>query len=194
MSETVAPDYTIANNPHVLMHCGDVGSDEDGESGQRDLTLVTSAGCQTIYAKSGNKIEHIQGWSGEVVGHSLDPAQNDGIAKVVVAKSGDIVLIAEAGNIRMKAKNIYVETSGESGEGNFMVSANGQMTLATGSEFRVAAGRMCFASEGNMNFVGNMVVSGGFSKASAVASAGFLSSILAGDWASLITSISKTCK
>jgi len=188
------PDYTIANNPHVLMHCGDVGSDADGETNQRDLTFVTSAGCQTIYGKSGNKVQHIQGYSGEVVGHALDPTQKGGVAKAIVAKAGDIVLIAESGNIRMKAKNIYIETSGEEGEGNFMVAANGELRLATGGEFRVAAGRMCVVTEGNMNFVGNMIVSGGFTKGSSVASAGFLSSILAGNWASLLTSLSQTCK
>jgi len=188
------PDYTIANNPHVLMHCGDVGSDADGETNQRDLTFVTSAGCQTIYGKSGNKVQHIQGYSGEVVGHALDPTQKGGVAKAIVAKAGDIVLIAESGNIRMKAKNIYIETSGEGGEGNFMVAANGEVRLATGGEFRVAAGRMCIVTEGNMNFVGDMIHSGGFNKANAVASAGFLSSILAGNWASILTSLSQTCK
>ena len=53
---------------------------------------------------------------------------------------------------------------------------------------------MCVVTEGNMNFVGNMIVSGGFSKGSSVASAGFLSSILAGNWASLLTSLAQTCK
>lgn len=188
------PDYTIANNPHILLHCGDVGSESDGETNQRDLTMVTSSGCQTIYGKSGNKIQHIQGYSGEICGHALDPTQKGGVAKAVVAKSGDIVLIAESGNIRMKAKNIYIETEGDQGEGNFMVAANGEVRLATGGEFRVAAGRMCIVTEGNMNFVGDMMVSGAFNKGSAVASAGFLNSILAGNWASILTSLSQTCK
>jgi hypothetical protein len=188
------PDYTIANNPHVLMHCGDVGSDADGETNQRDLTFVTSAGCQTIYGKSGNKVQHIQGYSGEVVGHALDPTQKDGVAKAIVAKAGDIVLIAESGNIRMKAKNIYIETSGEEGEGNFMVAANGELRLATGGEFRVAAGRMCFICEGNMNFIGNMVISGSLNKGGALGSASFIQSLMSGNWGSVIMAAKDSCK
>ena len=188
-----APDYTVTNNPHALIHCGPIASDQAGDD-ERDLTIATSTNCQVVYSKTGNKVEHIQGWSGEVVGHEIDPTQTGAIGKAIVAKAGDIALIAESGNIRLKAKNIYIETSGEKGEGNFMVSANGGVRLSTGHEFRVAAGRMCFVSEGNMNFVGNMVLSGGFSKGSAVASAGFLSSLLAGNWASVVTSLSQTCK
>ena len=188
------PDYTIANNPHVLMHCGDVGSDADGETNQRDLTFVTSAGCQTIYGKSGNKVQHIQGYSGEVVGHALDPTQDGGVAKAIVAKAGDIVLIAESGNIRMKAKNIYIETSGEDGEGNFMVAANGELRLSTGGEFRVAAGRMCFICEGNMNFIGNMVISGSLNKGGALSSVSFIQSLMSGNWGSVIMAAKDSCK
>ena len=57
-----------------------------------------------------------------------------------------------------------------------------------------SASRMCIVSEGNMNFVGNMMLSGDFNKGSSVASAGFLSGILSGNWATLITAISQSCK
>ena len=53
---------------------------------------------------------------------------------------------------------------------------------------------MCFVSEGNVNFVGNMIVSGGFSKANAVAGAGLLKQLLAGNWADIVTAISQSCK
>jgi hypothetical protein len=38
------------------------------------------------------------------------------------------------------------------------------------------------------------MLAGNFNKGSAVSSAGFLKSILSGNWASLITAISQTCK
>jgi len=188
-----APDYTIAQNPHAFIHCGPVATDDVDD--KRDLTIITSGNNQIIHAKSGNKVERIQGFSGEVVGIAGDPSQEGGIGKAIVAKSGDIVLTAESGNIHLKAKNIYFEASaGEEGQGNIMANCNGFLQLSTGGEFRVAAGRMCFRSEGNMNFVGDMMISGSLSKGSSVASAGFLSSILSGNWASIITAISQSCK
>ena len=188
-----APDYTISQNAHAFVHCGPLKVDEKDD--KRDLTILTSSGNEVIYAKSGNKLERTQGFSGEVVGIAGDPSQEGGIGKAVVAKSGDIVLTAENGDIYLKARNIFFSASdGREGKGNIMAECNGYLQLATGGEFRVAAGRMCFVSEGNMNFVGQMVISGGMHKGSSLASAGFLSSILSGNWASIITSISQSCK
>ena len=105
------------------------------------------------------------------------------------------VLTAENGDIYLKARNIFLSASdGREGKGNIMAECNGYLQLATGGEFRVAAGRMCFVSEGNMNFVGQMVISGGIHKGSSLASAGFLSSIFTGNWDTIITSISQSCK
>tara|TARA_B100001287_G_scaffold263581_1_gene254590 strand:- start:3068 stop:3646 length:579 start_codon:yes stop_codon:yes gene_type:complete len=187
------PDYTIARNPHVFVHCGPLEVDEK-EIG-RDFTIKTSGGNEFVNVNNGNYRETIRGFSGEVVGVGGDPSQSGRIGKAIVAKSGDIVFNAEGGDIYLKAKNIYLSASdGEEGKGNIMAECNGYLQLATGGEFRLAASRMCFISEGNMNFVGQMMVSGSFHKGSSVASAGFLSSILSGNWASLITSITQSCK
>ena len=188
-----APDYTIARNPHAFVHCGPL--DVDREDTGRDLTVLTSGGNEFINANNGNYKENIRGFSGEVVGIGGNPDQEGLIGKAIVAKSGDIVLDAEFGDIYLKAKNIYLSASdGKEGKGNIMAECNGYLQLATGGEFRVAAGRMCFVSEGNMNFVGQMVISGGLHKGSSVASAGFLKAILSGNWASLITAVTKSCK
>lgn len=188
-----APDYTVTNNPHALIHCGPIAADDEGDDG-RDLTIGTSKNCQVVYYKSGNKDEHIQRSSNEICGHEIDSTQTGAVAKSIIAKNGDIALIAEGGNIRLKAKNIYIETSGDQGQGNFMVSANGLIALGTGHEFRATGGRMCFISEGTMNFAGNVVINGDLSKSSALSTASFVSSLLAGNWADVITSISNTCK
>jgi len=188
-----APDYTLARNPHALIHCGPL--EVDSIDHKRDLTIITSGGNTHTHAKNGNYREDIQGFSGEIVGVSGDPTKEGLVSKAIVAKSGDIVLNAESGDIFLKARNIYFTASdGKEGKGNIMAECNGYLQLATGGEFRVAASRMCFVSEGNINFVGNIMLSGGFHKGSSVASAGFLSSILSGNWASLITAITQSCK
>ena len=188
-----APDYTLARNPHALIHCGPL--EVDSVDHKRDLTTITSGGNTLTHAKNGNYKEVIQGFSGEVVGVKGDPSKQGLTSKAIVAKSGDIVLTAEAGDIFLKARNIYfTATDGKEGRGNIMAECNGYLQLATGGEFRVAASRMCFVSEGNINFVGNIMLSGGFHKGSSVASAGFLKSILSGNWASLITAITQSCK
>lgn len=188
-----SPDFTIAANPHAFLHCGPVNSDQKDD--KRDFTFITSADNTVIHSKSGNKSERIQGTSSEVVSISGDPAQSGGVGKAIIAKSGDIVLNAENGNVHIKASNIYFEaSSGKEGQGNIMASCNGYYQVATGGEYRLAAGRMCFVSEGNVNFVGNMIVSGGFSKANAVAGAGLLKQLLAGNWADIVTAISQSCK
>ena len=187
-----APDYTITANPHAFMHCGPVT--HEGIDDKRDLTIITSANNSIIHSKSGNKNERIQGFSAEVVAINGDPSQHGGVGKAIIAKSGDIVLNAEAGDVYINARNIYFNASGESGQGNIMSKCNGFYQVSTGSEYRLAASRMCIVSEGNMNFVGNMMVSGDFNKGSAVASAGFLSKILSGQWSDLITALSQSCK
>jgi hypothetical protein len=188
-----APDYTLARNPHALIHCGPL--EVDSVDHKRDLTTITSGGNTLTHAKNGNYKEVIQGFSGEVVGVKGDPSKQGLTSKAIVAKSGDIVLTAEAGDIFLKARNIYFTASdGDAGKGNIMAECNGYLQLATGGEFRVAASRMCIISEGNINFVGSVMISGGFSKGSSVASAGFLKAILSGNWASITNSILQSCK
>lgn len=187
-----APDYTLGDNTHALVHCGPLGpeSKDDG----RDLTIMTSAGNHVVYGKNGNKVEHIQGTYRETCGHNLDPEQKDNPARTICAANGDIDLVASNGNIRLSAKNIYFVTSGEDGQGNFIVSSNGQVTLATGGEMRLAAGTMCLVSAKSININSNLRISGKIFKGSAVSSASTLQALLAGNWAQLLTSLSQTCK
>ena len=190
---THAPDYTVANTPHCLIHCGPTGSDQTDDN--RDLTINTSANCQLLYHKSGGKTELIQGTSTEVCGYNIDPKQKDAVARAIVADNGDIILIADNGNIRMRAKNIYMETSaGESGQGNFMVQANGQVMLSTGDEIRLAAGNMCFTASKAFQFVGDFKQVGKFVSGGAADAAGAVSSLLTGNWSAILSTISRTCK
>ena len=191
--ETHAPDYTIANTPHCLIHCGPTGSSDTDD--KRDLTINTSANCQVVYSKSGSKLEIIQGTSSEVCGLEIDPEKKDGVAKAIITENGDIILCAENGNIRMKAKNIYMETSdGDSGEGNIMAHANGLVSFVTGDEIRLAAGTVCARAEKGFAFVGDFKHTGKMVAGGAADTASIIAGFTAGQWSSIMATIAKTCK
>lgn len=190
-----APDFTIANNPHCFIHAGPVAP-ESADDG-RDLSIITSSDCQIVYGKSGTKVEHIMNSNYETCGHRIDPDQKEAIAKSICAKNGDIAIVAENGNIRLKAKNIYIETSGSSGSGNILASANGEIIFTTGEQIKLAGGKqVCIHSDGGVTlsspaFIKNAgkVIDGGSSSTGSA-----ISSILAGNWGSILTGLSNACK
>ena len=188
----VAPDYTIADNPHCLVHCGPLGPEHKDD--KRDFTLVTSGGSHLVYGKNGIKVEHITGYNAEACGYDLDGDQKSVVAKAILAANGDIVLTAEAGDIRMKARNIYIETEGEEDEGNFLVDANGQITLATGDEIRLAGGNMCLVGKKAINLTTDFHVRI-VGKLTKMKPPGLIPAIpFIGSWQSVIQNITNTCK
>ena len=198
-----APDFTIANNKYANVLCGPFGP-SDVDTMQAEFTICVASGSQVTYFETGDKIEVVKGASHEICGtdeNEVDDGTkefgNKGgkVGKSIVAENGDICLLAENGDVHIKAKNIYLEASaGEKDEGNVYITSNGHTIIKSGEELRLGGARMCVICPGNMNFVGNMIVNGGFTNASSVASAGFLSKILAGNWFSIISSISQSCK
>mgnify|MGYP007000191732 len=93
--------------------------------------VQTIAGDHITWAnKNGNKTTITPGTSGEICGTELVKGKNtkttdESGAKAIVARQGDIVITAEQGNIKLKAKNIWIETTAEAPEGNFLVNSNG---------------------------------------------------------------------
>ncbi len=194
-----APDYTVASNPHCMIHCGPIGP-ESGDD-RRDLTIVTSANSEMVYGKNGNKSEHITGAYSEVSGHQIDPEQRDAVARAIIAKNGDIILIAESGNIRMRARNIFMEAidgnetvDGENQKmGNVNIYANGQCTIATGDEIRLAAGNICAVASKAFNFAGDFKHAGKMAAGGALDSASLIKAFTAGNWASIFEAIGRSC-
>ena len=164
-AEKQSPDYTITNNPHALIHCGPIHDDEHDD--QRDLTINTSSNCQVIYSKSGNKVEHVQGYEAKTFGHEIDPDQEDAVATATLAKNGDIVLVAEAGSIRMKARNIYMET--------------------------FDAGKACLVAKDKFVMNGNIQHAGEANMGNPLGKTSIFKSIQAGNWASIINAMVKSC-
>lgn len=185
-----APDYTIANNPHVAIVSGPIGPEETDD--KRDLTIATSSRTQVVYAKNGNKIEHVQGYSAETCGHNIDGEQKSAVAKAILASNGDIVLCAESGDVRIKAKNLYIETSGEDKQGNIMMQANGQVNISAGDDLKLTAGDICMIGEKSINMKTNFDVRivGNLTKMKPTNLFGKLS---LGSWKGLIAQIADTC-
>jgi len=198
-----APDFTIANNPYAYVLCGPFGPDGKDTNGA-EFTIAVGSGSQVTYFDTGDKCEVVMGASHEICGtdeNEVDDGStkfgNGGgkVGKSITAENGDICLLAENGDVHIKARNIYLESSaGEKDEGNIFITSNGYTIIKSGEELRLGGSRMCVICPGTMNFVGNMVVSGGFTKSSSVASASFLSKILAGNWFSIISNITQSCK
>jgi len=192
MPEPTIPDYTVFNNSHALMHCGPLGP-EDEDIGN-DLYVSTSGRCQTHWNKNGNKTEYVDGRWDEVSGFNI--SQENAIARSIVARNGDLHLNADFGDIYLKARNIYIETKGDAPNGCFLVSANGQMILAAADEAKIASGtNMCIIGKSKITMVGTQLLSSGsFKDAGALSSTDFISSIMAGNFQSLIDGMLQSCK
>ena len=189
-----APDFTLANNPHALIHCGPIGSDKEDDG--RDLTIITGGGGNHIaHYKNGNKTEHIEGSWHEVSGLGKNPKQDEAISRTITAHSGDIVINAERGNIRLIAKNILMETNGTSPEGNFLLTSNGYIVLASTEEVRLAGTRICINGTAGVNIVsGNFInMSGDLKAFGPVTAVSAIKNLVAGNWGALIEGLTKSC-
>lgn len=192
MTQQKAPDFTIANNPHAFIHCGSVGP--EGYDDGRDFSIVTAANNHCVWHSNGYKVEHIQGGYHEVSGHDLDVTQKEAIARSIIAKNGDLVINAERGTIYLKAKNIHLETSGPEKQGNFLVSSNGMIVLASTQEVRVAGSRVCITGTSGINIVSsNFINLYGKMNTKAPLTLKSIQSLLSGDWSSLVLGLSKSC-
>ena len=192
MTQQKAPDFTIANNPHAFIHCGPVGP--EGYDDGRDFSIVTAANNHCVWHSNGYKVEHIQGGYHEVSGHDLDVTQKEAIARSIIAKNGDLVINAERGTIYLKAKNIHLETSGEDKQGNFLVSSNGMIVLASTQEVRLSGSRVCITGTSGINIVSsNFINLYGKMSTKAPLTLKSIQSLLSGDWSSLVQGLSKSC-
>ena len=191
-----APEITVTNNPHAFIQCGPVATEEYDDN--RDLTSVTSGGAQCVYAKSGNKTEVIPGASGEICGGNLDPSQKEAIAKAIVAPAGDIIILAENGNIRFKGKNIYFEAEGAStddGEdGNIIAKGNGQVIINGGDHIRMASDDICVAAAKSLTVNADVRLVGDIQGADSLSSLGIIKALLGGNWLSIISAVGNSCR
>ena len=121
------PEHTVTNNPHGAIIFGPVGTENDGSV----LNVATTKGHHDHYNSNGNKTSITPKKSEEYCGRDFTEGRKDGenenIAKAIICENGDMIINCQQGNLKIIAKNIYIETLGDDTDGNFMVSANEAM-------------------------------------------------------------------
>jgi len=145
------PEVLISDNPHGIMFFGPGGTDDDGAQ----YTLATSSGSMVHYNKNGSKIELVRTKSCEIVGDDLakdrKTLENEVIAKSITAKNGDIVFNAQNGNIKLLAKNIWIETNGDGKNGVFYVNANGQIQISSSDQLVLSGSKICIRGQAGID-------------------------------------------
>ena len=147
------PEVLISDNPHGIMFFGPGGGDDDGSQ----YTIATSSGSMVHYNKNGSKTELIRTKSHEICGDDLvkdrKTLEKEVIAKSIVAKNGDIVFHAQNGNIKLLAKNIWIETNGDGNDGVFYVNANGQIQISSSDQLVLSGSKVCMRGQAGIDLV-----------------------------------------
>ena len=153
MSKVFQPEHVVTDNPHGAMVYGPVTTEKD-DDGTRYVQTV-KGGHTIIVNENGNKLDHTPGTHNELCGTDLVKGKNtdapdEAVAKAIVARKGDIVIVAEHGNIKLKANNIYVESSAPGNSGNFLVEANGHIGMTAGEKVTIGGAKFCMISTDNI--------------------------------------------
>jgi len=200
MTKPLPVEQIIADNQYGLIFMGPSGEqDKVGESLDTNMVVSLKGGHNQTYTLGGNKGEIVPGSSHEIVGINLsqgrNESENEAIAKSIVADNGDIVLNAENGNIKLKAKNIYIETIGSGSDGSVLIKANDHITIRGEEQLNLAGGKVCVTAadsitlnaKGNLRLLYDEIMQGS-------PLSGLLETLMPGPVASLITDIAETCK
>lgn len=185
--------YRLFDNQFASILAGPGREDDTG----RELTTWTKAGnCETHWS-NGAKTTITTGPSKEVCNVEPEDSvrQEENVSKSIYCQNGDFVLVAD-GNIKLKAKNIILETEGISPEGKFEVISNGLISIQTNETLRIQGGEVQILSEkdlvldanGFLKMIGDMKNGGSSYVASLV------SDYLGGGWVDTLSGISKSLR
>ena len=146
---TFQPEYVVTDNTHGICFYGPIAPENKDDNTCKFEAL--DGGHTQIYNKNGNKAEINPGKSEEVCGINLaqggqQEAPKEALAKVITARNGDIAIIAESGNIKFKAKNIYAECIGDGEDGSFLLKANDHITMTAGEQLTLGGSKICMIS------------------------------------------------
>ena len=161
MSKVFQPEHVVTDNPHGGMIYGPI-NDENNDDGTRYVQTV-EGGHTIIVNQNGNKLDHTPGTHNELCGTKLNKsnnntdAPNEAVAKAIVARHGDIVMVAEHGNIKLKAENIWIETTKKDRGGNFLVNSNGHIGLTAGQKVTLGGTKMCMIAKENITLTSGVV-------------------------------------
>jgi len=146
---TFIPETLITDNPHGLLSFGPVAPEDKDDN--TAMSLFLDGGYTQLCNKNGNVSVIVPGKSEELCGTELvkgaqQEASEEVIAKHIVARNGDICITAENGNIKFKAKNIYVECIGNGNDGSFLLKANDHIEMIAGEQMTMGASKICMVS------------------------------------------------
>ena len=146
---TFIPETLITDNPHGILCFGPIAPEDKDDNNAMFLCL--EGGYTQLCNKNGNRSEIVPGKSEELCGTELvkgdqQEASEEIIAKHIVARNGDICITAENGNIKFKAKNIYVECMGDGNDGSFLLKANDHITMTAGEQMTMGGSKICMIS------------------------------------------------
>lgn len=192
------PEFVITENVHGIMFMGPSGDEKTDPATSYVRSL--SNGNLELHSKQGNKSEIVMGSSHEIVagtvqGDKRAAGEDEKVVKSITAKTGDIAIIAEDGNIKLKAKNIFIETLGDGQDGSFMVKANEAITMVAGEQMTLGGAKVCVTSVDSINLNAGGIIyflCKDTNKGSPLA--GVLGSFVPSQLTSLIDAISQSCK
>ena len=143
------PETIVTDNPHGVLCFGPIGPEDKDDNSA--MSLFLDGGYNQLCNKNGNVSITVPGKSEELCGTQLtqgdqQEASGEAIAKIITARNGDICIIAENGNIKFKAKNIYAECIGDGNDGSFLLKANDHITMTAGEQITISGSKLCMLS------------------------------------------------
>lgn len=189
-----APPVRTADTGYGIMFWGPAGPESKHDG--RDLTINTKSNHSQTYFESGNSVSVTPKCHTERVGKNLSKSKDGSkpVAKQILADNGDIAFICENGDLHIKARNIYIETTGSDPHGNFMVSSNGYINMVSGEQTRIMGSKLCLRGECGVDIAGtNIMLKGTLSYGDYPSVFGTIKNLLAGDWGKLLEGIDKSC-
>lgn len=192
------PEHLITDNVYGSMFMGPGGDAKSNPDTNFVMTLKN--GNSEMHTTKGNKSEIIQGTNHEIVvgtkpGDNRKIKEKENVTKSITVKEGDIAIIAENGNIKLKAKNVFIETSGDGNDGSFMVKANEAITMVAGEQMTLGGAKVCVSSADSITLNGQgmlYILCKDISQGSPLA--GVLGNFIPGPLKNLIDGIALSCK
>lgn len=192
------PEWLVTNNPYGKIFFGP-GAGPKKDPGLH-FTMSFNNGYNQTQSKNGNKGEIIPGTSHEIIrgqkpGDDRKQKEDENITKSVVVEEGDLVLHAVNGNIKLIARNVFIETTGSGNNGSFMVKANEAITMVSGEQMTLGGAKVCISSADSitLNSQGLLYfLCKDISKGSPLA--GVLGNFVPGPLKKLIDGIALSCK
>ena len=194
------PDQVSYSNEWGTEIMGPIGEyDKLSEDLNTNYVKVLKNNYTEIQTLDGNKQTRVQGSDHEICGLGLgagrNEAEKEAIAKSITCENGDLILNAKNGNLKIIAKNIYIETVGAESDGSIIIRSNDHISIAAGEQLGLAGGKVCVTAADSitLNAKGFLrLLYADIMQGSPLS--GVLSAFTPGPVEQLISDIAETCK